>query len=119
MQVIKIDRHGETLATDLQNNLQLITGTDKQITRSQFNKLTSIHTYGRGAGKLFIVCMGSPKENQFGFYPDRGNTTKIQALSFAYLCYLEILEGKVTWYGEDWIWGNRGIPLSYGKLGTW
>ena len=87
----------------------------KSISKSQFKKLADIHTYGRGKKSLNIWYFRNSIDIIYGFYPSQGNL-KIQ-LEECYEWYLEMISGNLESIDNgDICFGNRGIPLCYGKL---
>lgn len=76
-----------------------------------------LHTYGRGANKRFIGFIGHPKENLFGVYVSYNITTKTNAIREAYYMLNALLDGnKDLLDDEDIMWGNSGVPISYGSI---
>lgn len=88
----------------------------KAITFTEFKKVGDVHQYGRGKNKLYVIYLGSPKENLFAFYPPQ--TTKKESLEIAYQYFIDIAttEMKQEYLDENVMWGNCGIPISYGSL---
>ena len=90
----------------------------KPVTKKLFTEYADFNQYGRGKPSLYVIYIGVPKENLFGFYPHR-RTTKVEALSEAYDMYKNIVLHNDYYYKIDYIqWGNCGYPLSYGNLRT-
>ena len=88
----------------------------KPIRFSKFKAKTDAHQYGSRSNKIYIVYIGHPKQNLFGFYPPR--TTKQESLQIAYEYYLSVFENEdynEFTYGNI-AWGVNGYPLSYRKL---
>ena len=88
----------------------------KPISFKAFKEYADIHQYGNGKNKLFIIYVGHPKENLFAFYPPQ--TTKAESLKIAYEYYKDCVESEYMceYNDENVMWGNCGIPISYGAV---
>ena len=91
----------------------------KPVSFAKFKQYASAHQYGRGSNKLYIIFVGQPRENLFAFYPPHG--TKADCLAIAYEYYLDTVatDMKQEYLDENVMWGNKGYPLSYGRIGKW
>lgn len=91
----------------------------KPVSFTKFKQYADAHEYGRGRNKMYIVFVGHPKENLFAFYPPQ--TTKADSLAIAYEYYLDTVTTtmKQEYLDENVMWGNRGYPLSYGRIGKY
>jgi len=88
----------------------------KPISFKEFKERADVHEYGRGRNKLHIIYIGQPKENLFAFYPPQ--TTKPEALKISYEYYKDCVESEFMceYNDENVMWGNCGIPVSYGNV---
>ena len=89
---------------------------NKPISFSKFKTKADAHQYGYRSSKIYIVYIGLPRQNLFGFYPPR--TTKQESLQIAYQYYLSVFESEhhnEFTYGNI-AWGVNGYTLSYRKL---
>lgn len=99
--------------------LGMLGADNKPISRNKFNKLASVHTYGRGRKALKIYYFYKDTHVKiYGFYPSQG--TKAENLQECYQWYLDIVSGNVEpldgRFNRDVVFGNSGIPLAYGDL---
>jgi len=88
----------------------------KPISFGKFKERADAHQYGNRSSKIYIVYIGHPKQNLFGFYPPR--TTKKESLEIAYEYYLSVFDNEnhnEFTYGSI-AWGCNGYTLSYRKL---
>lgn len=86
----------------------------KLVSFAQFKKLADTHSYTGWNGhriKKYIIFVGNPRNNLFGFYPPA--TTKKESLEIAYSYLMDVDQNYID---ENIVWGNWGIPISYGKL---
>jgi hypothetical protein len=89
---------------------------NKPLSFSKFKAKTDAHQYGNRSSKIYIVYIGLPRQNLFGFYPPR--TTKKESLEIAYQYYLSVFENEDYndfTYGNI-AWGVHGYPISYSRL---
>jgi hypothetical protein len=93
---------------------------DKPVSLSEFKKAGTLHVY-KGIytsrkSTLKIIFFGHPKQNLFGFYPPQ--TTVAESWKIAYQYFLNIVtnEAMEDFCDRNVMWGNRGIPISYGAL---
>jgi hypothetical protein len=79
----------------------------------EFKERIQVSRYGKRP--LYIIFIGDPKHNMFGFYPEI--TTKAQAIKDAYASYKRLVRGDLSdiEYGTA-SWGDGGYPISYGKI---
>lgn len=87
---------------------------NKPISFSQFKKLARADDYVSYAGrriKKYIIYFSCGDREWIGFYPPM--TTKNESLNISY-DYLK--DATQNYIDENICWGNRGIPISYGKL---
>lgn len=88
----------------------------KPISFGKFKSISDAHQYGVKGNKRYIVYIGHPKENLFGFYPPQ--TTKKESLEISYDYYLSVFDND---YNNEFIygniaWGKNGYPINYRKL---
>ena len=98
-------------------DLGLIDENGKPISFAQFKQLVSVHQFGRGKTKDFILFIGQPKENLLAFYPMiRDN--KVNSIKRAYDYLVDTITTKEKQYYEDdyVMWGNCGYPIAYGRI---
>ena len=105
--------------TELKEKMELIglSVNGKPISFSKFKAKADAHQYGSRSNKIYIVYIGLPKENLFGFYPPR--TTKKESLEIAYQYYMSVFEQEEynnEFYYGNMAWGCNGYTLSYRKL---
>jgi hypothetical protein len=89
----------------------------KPVSFSKFKERADAHAYTRrGVKPIYIVYVGSPRENLFAFYPPR--TTKAISLKIAYEYFLDTVttDMKQEYLDGNVAWGNSGYPLSYGRI---
>lgn len=83
------------------------------ISFAQFKKLADIHQYGNGAKRLYIIFVGNPKNNLFGFYPMTDTRPNMLKETYGYLVDIATTELKQEFLDGNVIWGNCGYPLQY------
>jgi hypothetical protein len=95
--------------------LGIVTENGKPISKSLFTNLADKHKYGTWKNALQIWLFRSSRELMYGFYPMQG--TKLEVQKECYQWYLDIVNGNMESIDdEDVMFGNCGIPISYGKL---
>ena len=97
--------------------LSLLKDNGQPITKKLFTELMSVHTYGKGQGKLFIGFHGGKMNGIWAFYGAYRGDTKAQFVKDAYRNYTNILEGHMSLVDNESIQrGNSGIPMSFGDI---
>ena len=98
---------GKLMAMDMFNN-------GKPVTFKLFKERANVSKYGKKA--LYIIFIGDPNQNMFGFYPEI--STKEQATKDAYKSYCKLVNGDISELedGIDVSWGDCGYPLVYKRL---
>jgi len=98
----------------LQTRINLITD-GKVLNFTQFKERVDCHTYGTGRYPGRIFFLGHPRQNCFGFYPQRD--TKAVQMKQAYEMYKELHAGDMDYYLRAMVqWGDCGIPICYGHM---
>jgi hypothetical protein len=88
----------------------------KLINKTAFKERANVHTYGKQTNNLRIIFFGFPKECMYGFYPIY-NENKAKQLDAMYKWCIQIMDGYTGYFDqENILFGNCGIPLSYGGL---
>jgi len=83
------------------------------VTFKEFKERVNAMKYGNKP--LYVIYIGDPKNNMFGFYPDI--STKAQAIKDAYKSYKKLVNGDLSDFEDEYVaWGNSGYPLSYRKI---
>ena len=96
-----------------------LTVNDKPISKTAFNKLADVHTYGKGKNALRVVFFNGFNKDKlcYGFYPRFSGDNKTIVLQDAYTNFTKFLNGNSNGFDNDMIqFGNCGIPLSYSDL---
>ena len=83
------------------------------VTFKEFKERANTLRYGKRP--LYIIFVGDPKHNMFGFYPEI--STKAQAIKDAYASYKRLVKGDLSdiEYGTA-SWGDSGYPMAYRKI---
>lgn len=107
--------------SEINNELKkqnLIKADGNVVSFAEFKKLANIHQYGRGQRRLFIIFVynSHPKDGMFAFYPPTTNKPEMLSIAYDYLVDVATTDMKQEYLNENVIWGNGGIPLSYGKI---
>lgn len=89
----------------------------KPLSKTAFKERLSLHTYGRGKGKLFIGFFGDKLNGIWAFYGSFRGDTKAEYFKDAYSRFLKVIDGEMDWVDNETIQrGNSGIPISYGDV---
>ncbi len=93
------------------------------VTKNKFKGLADIHQYGRGKSMLNIIFFHGFFDNDkvmYGFYPICKGDSKARCINNAYDMFIEFLNGESDDFDcGDIQFGNRGIPICYGDIGSW
>lgn len=84
----------------------------KPVTFKEFKSRATVLRYGKKP--LYIVFVGDPKHNMFGFYPEI--STKANAIKDAYKKYKKLVNGDLSDMEDDTAWGDSGYPMSYRRI---
>jgi hypothetical protein len=85
----------------------------KPVSFREFQERAQVSKYGKRA--LYIIFIGEPKHNMFGFYPEI--STKAQAVRDAYNSYKKLVNGDLSELnGLNVAWGDSGYPLVYNRI---
>lgn len=107
----------KTLLIQKIKDLGLIDSNGKPISFAKFKKLISIHQYGRGQRRLFIMFIYiNPKDSLLAFYPPTTTQPEMLKIAYEYLVDTITTDIKQEYEDENIMWGNCGIPLSYGAV---
>lgn len=83
------------------------------VTLKEFKERANAMKYGKRA--LYIIFIGEPKHNMFGFYPEI--STKANAIKDAYKSYKKLVNGDLSELnGVDVVWGDSGYPMAYKRI---
>jgi hypothetical protein len=93
----------------------------KPISKTAFRRLLDVHTYkgrkGSGVTTSYIGYIMNGRDMIYQFFPEWVNSPKAHNISFMYQNYLDVCNGDVEAFDcRDIIFGNCGIPISYGEV---
>lgn len=94
----------------------LIDEKDKVVSLAQFKKMASVHQYGKGKQRLFIIFVGNPRNNMFAFYPPTETKPEMLKTAYSYLVDTATTELKQEYLDGNVLWGNCGYPLGYRSI---
>ena len=92
---------------------------DKPVSKTKFNTLADVHTYGRGRKNIKVVYFHGFDTDRitYGFYNAFIGETKKQTLANAYRMFIDFINGESNDFDMKLIqYGNCGIPIAYGNL---
>ena len=121
MDSVTFNKHFEFAYNRIMRHFQqigLLTNDGKPLSKTAFIKLADIHTYGTGRNSINIWYFRNSKDVIYGFYPMQ--SSKKEQATECYKYYLDLISGEMDCVDcGDVCFGNKGIPLQYGKLGVW
>jgi hypothetical protein len=98
-------------------SLGMLKADNSPISKTSFKKLADIHTYTGGSRTLRIWFFRNTRDCIYGFYPMKD--TLQNELNECYEWYLQLVCGNMdSLDDENVMFGNCGLPLTYGRLRT-
>ena len=83
------------------------------VTFKEFKERANTLRYGKRP--LYIIFVGDPKHNMFGFYPEI--STKAKAIKDAYKSYKKLVNGDLSDMEDEYVvWGDSGYPMAYRRI---
>lgn len=92
---------------------------NKVVSKNKFKQMADVHTYVSYRVKPFHIVLFKGVDILYGFYPCF-RESKADTLNYTYNNLVKFFEGDLIPVDQDFIQlGNKGIPISGGKIGSW